>query len=517
MKLKYLFLAIALLTAVTSCQDFQELELNPNQATSVPPSLILTSVQNSILEAPWSLEHRWNQYWACNYYYYGNNEYSWTNASLRFNVLKDIIKMEEEAKSAGAADVNPYSALGKLYRSMIYVRMTQQVGDLPLSQALKGLEETSPAYDTQKQIYVQVLKWLDEANVELSQLSTAGNTTLAGDIFLNNDLVQWRKAVNTFALRVLISLSKKDTDADLSVKARFSQILADPGKYPLMTGLADNIEILYNGSTTLYPTNPGNRGFDKGRYNMAQTYVKGLTDLSDPRVFVTCNPANAKLKSGVAFNSFSAYVGASSGESQDDMTFKAGNGDYSYANQLRYYNTLAGPEPSLQMGYAELCFNIAEGINRGWATGNAEDYYNKGVRASMEFYGIKDGSTITVTDQEDKQLGTVTASVTDYLAQPAVKYAGNTAAGLAQILTQKYLAFFQNSGLEAFYNQRRTGVPTFLIGPGTGHGGPSPRIPKRWLYPSAEKTTNDTNLKEALQRQFSGEDSKDGELWIVKP
>ena len=37
-----------------------------------------------------------------------------------------------------------------------------------------------------------------------------------------------------------------------------------------------------------------------------------------------------------------------------------------------------------------------------------------------------------------------------------VKCAGNTAAGLTQILTQKYVAFFQNSGLEAFYNQRRT-------------------------------------------------------------
>ena len=80
---------------------------------------------------------------------------------------------------------------------------------------------------------------------------------------------------------------------------------------------------------------------------------------------------------------------------------------------------------------------------------------------------------------------TVNFSLADYLAQASVKYAGNNATGLTQILTQKYIAFFQNSGLEAFYNQRRTGVPTFLTGVGTSNSG---RIPKRWLYP--QRTDN---------------------------
>lgn len=424
--------------------------------------------------------------------------------------------MEEEAKRAGAADVNPYSALGKVFRAMLYTRMTMQVGDLPLSEALKGLEEIDPVYDTQKQVFVQVLKWLDEANTDLAQLAAAGNSTLSGDVFLGNNLLLWQKAANSLALRVLISLSKKEADADLAIKTKFAAILANPTKYPLMTSLSDNMQVFFNGSTSLYPTNPGNRGFDKGRYNMAQTFVKGLTDLNDPRVFVTCNPANAKLDDGVAFDDFDAYVGAGSGESQDDMTFNAGNGAYSYANQLRYYSTLAGPEPAVQLGYAEQCFNIAEGINRGWAPGVAATYYVNGIKASMKFYGIEEGSTITVTDQDDQLLGTVTASLATYLAQPSVAYSAVPATALNQILTQKYLAFFQISGLEAFYNQRRTGVPAFHIGPGTGYGGTSPRIPVRWLYPSAESTTNKANLDAALSRQFGGQDTKDGVLWIVQ-
>jgi Starch-binding associating with outer membrane len=516
MKIKSYILVTFFALIVSACKDFDAIEKNPNVATSVPASLVLTSVENGIIEEPWSLEHRHNQYWACNYYYYGNNEYSWTNAELSYDVLRDVVKMEEEALKAGASDVNPYAALGKFFRARIFIGMTNQVGDLPMKNALKGLVDISPVYDTQKDIYIQVLRWLDDANGELRTLETAGNTTLSGDIFLNNDLNAWRKVINSYTLRVLISLSKKEGDADLSIKSRFAAILADPAKYPLMTGNSDNLQIEYNGTTSLYPTNPGSKGFDKGRYNMAQTYVEGLTTLKDPRAFVTLNPAKAKLNSGVAFNDFAAYVGASSGESQDDMTFKAGNGEYSYANQLRYYSTFAGPEPALQIGYAEQCFNIAEGIHRGWATGNAETYYVNGIKASMTFYGIEQGSSLTVTDQEDKVLGTVTADIAAYLAQPTVKYSGATANGLNQILTQKYLAFFQNSGLEAFYNQRRTGVPTFLTGPGTGFGGATPRIPKRWLYPSAEETTNSANLRVALQSQFGGQDTKDGELWILK-
>jgi hypothetical protein len=509
------YILSAVLLVLGGCKDFAELEKNPNVATSVPASLILTSLENAILEEPWSLEHRYNQFWACNYYYYGNQEYSWTNATLKFDALKDIVKMEEEAKKAGAEDINPYSSLGKFFRARLYVWMTNQVGDLPLKNALKGLDDTAPVYDSQKDIYIQVLKWLDEANAELKAHSDAGNTTLAGDIYLGNDLDAWRKVVNSYALRILVSLSKKEADADLNIKAKFAAIISDPAKYPLMQSNSDNLQVDYNGSTSFYPTNPGNKGFDKGRYNMAQTYVKGLTDLNDPRVFVTLNPAKAKLEDGVAFDNFAAYVGAGSGESQDDMTFKAGNGEYSYANQSRYYGSFAGPEPAVMLSYAEQCFNIAEGIHRGWAQGNAESYYIKGIQASMLFYGIEDGSTITVTTQEDEVLGTVTASVTDYLAQPSVKYAGG-ATGLTQILTQKYLAFFQQGGLEAFYNQRRTGVPAFHVGPGTGYGGSSPRIPKRWLYPSDETTTNKTHLDEALSRQFGGVDTKDGDLWILQ-
>jgi hypothetical protein len=512
--IKNIIVVIVLAAVLFACKDFEELEKNPNKPTDSPASLVLNAVLNDVYERPWSLEHRQNQFWCSNYNYYGTNEY-WSSATLNFMTLKNVIKMEEEAVKGGGGDVNPYSAIGKFMRAFFYVKMSQRVGDLPLDEALKGLENVAPVYDTQKELFMQVLTWLDEANADLAQLIAANDFTLAGDFYFNNDLTKWQKAVNTYKLRVLISLSKKEADTDLNVMNRFKAVIDNPAQFPVMTGLSDNLEYTYNGTSNLYPTNPGNRGFDKGRYNMAHTLLGTLATLQDPRAYVVANPAEKQISDGLAPTDFAAYVGAPSGESLDDMTFKAGNGEYSFANQKRYYTTFKGPEPALLIGYPELCFNIAEGINRGWATGNAATYYNNGITASMKFFGVEDGKTIEITEPDaDQVIGTVVASVTNYLNQPEIVYAGNNATGLNQILTQKYLAFFQNSGQEAYFNYRRTGVPSFHVGPGTGNGG---KIPKRWLYPVSESNNNSSNYKAALQNQFGAEvDDLNMDLWINK-
>jgi hypothetical protein len=516
--IKYYFILL-LIGVMSSCQDFEELEKNENKPAEVPASLVLNGILNDMYERPWSLEQRQNQYWCCNYNYYGTNEY-WTSGSFYgFEVLKNVVKMEDEAKRAGGGEVNPYSALGKFFRAYALVRMTQQMGDIPMTQALKGLEEEEPAYDSQKEVYVKSLDFLTTANDELAQLIAANDATLAGDFYLNNDLKKWQKVVNTFKLRILISLSKKENDPDLNVKAKFAEVVNDPAKFPVMESLDDNVQYEYNGTTNLYPTNAGNRGFDKGRYNTAATYLNTLASLSDPRTYVTANPAKKKLNNGLDPADFAAYVGAPSGENLADMTFKAGQGEYSFVNQARYYSSTKGPEPSIQIGYPEMCFTIAEGINRGWVPGksaaDAESFYVKGIRASMEFYGLEDGAEVEITESDnDKVLKTVTVSVTSYLNQAAVKYNGNNATGLQQILTQKYLAFFQHSGLEAYFNFRRTGIPAFHQGPGTGNGGV---IPRRWLYPGAEKNVNTNNLNAAIANQFGGAgDDLDNEMWLLK-
>jgi hypothetical protein len=95
-----------------------------------------------------------------------------------------------------------------------------------------------------------------------------------------------------------------------------------------------------------------------------------------------------------------------------------------------------------------------------------------------------------------------------------VKYAGDNADGLKQILLQKYLGFARNSGLQAYYQWRRTGVPEFNTGPGTGNGGV---IPMRFQYPSNERSVNKANYDAAVSIQFGGAgDDINQLLWINK-
>ena len=494
--LKYIFFLLVLVLSTNSCQKFDELEADPNRSTTVPPSLILRGVLRDMYYSPWSDEMQYNQYFCVNYNYYGTNEYWTGSANLRYTTLKNVIKMEEEAAKIGLPGVNAYSALGKLFRAFFYYDMTMKMGDLPLSQALKGSENIAPAYDNQKAIFKQILKWLDEANSDLAARIAVADVSLQGgyDIYFDGDLKKWQKTVNAFKLRVLAQLSKKDSDGDLNVKGEFAKIINAPTQYPLPAGNEDDMSFKYNTSTDKYPTNPDNFGFDALRNNLSATHVSILTRLQDPRTFVTVEPATYYTDTlGYDVTDFRAYVGAPFDEDLGSMSTAAKGGKYSLIRRDRYYSSYIA-EDCIQIGYPEMCFNIAEGIQRGWASGDAAEWYRRGITASMKFYGITDATALN---------NYITSADVALKAFPD---------GITQILEQKYIALFQHSGLESYFTWRRAGVPNFTQGVGTGNSGV---IPRRFLYPVSERDNNSTNYKTALRNQFGNEiDNINSKLWI---
>jgi hypothetical protein len=68
-------------------------------------------------------------------------------------------------------------------------------------------------------------------------------------------LLAWQKVVNTYRLRLLVHLSKKAADADLKIAQQFTQILADPVKYPVMLITADDLKYVWLNPTNRYPLN----------------------------------------------------------------------------------------------------------------------------------------------------------------------------------------------------------------------------------------------------------------------
>ncbi len=98
--------------------------------------------------------------------------------------------MESQAAASGGAAINPYEAMGKFFRAYFFSKMSLERGDIPMTQALQGLTNLTPKYDTQKAVMIQCLAWLESANADMAQLianpsvgGTGLGATLGGDIF----------------------------------------------------------------------------------------------------------------------------------------------------------------------------------------------------------------------------------------------------------------------------------------------------------------------------------------------
>ncbi len=192
------FMAVIIATAGSGCKkSFDDLSTNENQPTSVPPSLLFNKILYDMYDAPYGTGERYSQYFLCNYDYYGNNRYDFGPGDNYYPTLKNADKMVEEAAKIGLPAVNSYEAMAKFFKAYFFAKMSLEMGDIPVIQALQGAGNLTPTYDPQKTVFQQAFAWLDSANTELAQL-IASNATISGDFYFNNDLSKWRKVVNTF-------------------------------------------------------------------------------------------------------------------------------------------------------------------------------------------------------------------------------------------------------------------------------------------------------------------------------
>jgi len=533
-KIYTLSLLAFLATAITSCQKGDLLN-NPNAAgdgTLVPPSLLLNRITSNLIKAeeqPFAQAHRTNQYYVSNYsYYWGSNFYNWSNSDQQYETFRYAVKLEEQAAKLGNT-TNAYFALSKFFKAYSAIWLSQRVGDIPMSEAVNTTILT-PKFDSQKEVYRSSLALLEDANTVMANLLaiTPANKNLVfdaqGDVF-GLTYIQWQKVINTYKLRVLISLSKRaDDNADLNVKAQFAAIIGNTAKYPVMEAINDNMLYKYNASFNPYPVFTS-KSYSYG-VNISKTLLDITTSSEDPRTFVFATPAPAQYKTaGKNAGDFSAYAGASTNTDQAVLfagtdvlgSTSADKGAYSYINFKRYFSSQDGStaEPYILLGYPEMCFNIAEAINRGWLGGDAKSWYDKGINASLGVYGLTNGQVFPVSDRLGATIATTVIDIPRFLANQNVAYKGNSADGLKQILTQKYVSMFCNSGYEPFYNWLRTGYPAFAEG-GVGIGTPNNKLSRRWMYPQNEITYNSANYQASIQSQYGGNDDITKDTWLNK-
>src|SRR5207237_1638233 len=132
-----------------------------------------------------------------------------------------------------------WSAVGRIMKSYAFSVMTDAMGDLPYSQALKGDSVLHPVYDTQQSIYDSLFANLAQANSEFD-FATSATGFPDGDLMYGGVLAKWRKFANSLRLRLAIHLSQADP-----AKAASEAAAAVAAAGGVFTSNADNAELMY--------------------------------------------------------------------------------------------------------------------------------------------------------------------------------------------------------------------------------------------------------------------------------
>ncbi|SFS56082.1 Starch-binding associating with outer membrane [Zhouia amylolytica] len=508
---KRYILAFTSILLIYSCADLDKINTNPDGITTATPQMLATKLILNITRDDISgtkgfmRPHMLNKYilWSEFPESPQYNDLGRTGFG-RFTRLIDVQKMIELTEGKEETEKNAYKALGHFLRAYTFFRTTMEVGDIPYSDALKGESDgnVKPVYDTQKEVFLGVLNELDQADQLFASASQ-----FDGDIIYGGDPLQWRKMVNSFALKVLINLYKKTGDGDLDVVARFNQII---NNRPIFESNNDNFSLVYSDvENQRYPF------FKEGNqfviYPMvSDVIINKLKNYNDYRLFYYAAPSEVKIDEGYTASEYDAYVGVDPSAVYSDVSSIASSKDYSDINQR--YKEIAEGEPVYLLSYAEIQFVLAEAAVRGWISGNAETYYNEGVRAAMHFVADQ------TPDEEIFHHNMIIddAYINNYLQGPEVQFLSSAEEQIEQIITQKYLSTFLQSLNNAFFENRRTGYPEFPINPASNENIPSDKLPVRWMYPSDEVDYNKSNLDEALNRQYNGTDDNNGVMWILQ-
>lgn len=503
---KYL-LSIGLMAMLASgCNKFDAINTNPDATENVNAAMLATNIilrnmkfQGRDAKAYLSdnalakyIAYANESMMSSQYNYLGTADFS------PMTMLPNIQSMLKYAE--GSVMENSYKGLAKFSRAFMFYHLTMEVGDIPYSQAGNGKSgEIQVKYDTQEEVFKGILDDLKAADQFFAQ-----GTTFDGDPTpYNGDPTRWRRATNAFALKVLMSLSKKAGNSTLNVKQRFADIVSEGFLMQPNTGFLG----LQYSATDPHPLSGTNDLFTS-RTIVGSLVIDNLKRYNDRRMYYYAEPAGAEIAMGLKQDNPDAYVGADVSDDYDDITAAHNANQYSLLNK-RYLKEQAS-EPRRMMTYAEQQLILAEAVIRGWiSTAPAQGFYETGVKAAL--------ADVMATKSSYAHGMAITQPYIDNYFTGAAAFKSTQEEQLQQIWMQRYFLNFMQDALSSYFLYRRTGYPAFPVNPATSlNVTDKTRVPMRWIYPSSEGNYNRENLMEALNRQYGGVDDINNLMWILK-
>jgi len=449
----YILVAAITMTFTLNSCDLAETNLDPTRLSDVSLSLILptaisqTAYNQSALQARMPgivMQHYIGfdaQQVAYTDYVITRNEFNnYWRTGLYAGALKDCDVIINKATDEGQIH---YEAIAKVLMAYNYGMATCMFGDIPFSEALQGLDNLTPSYDSQQAVYAGIMQLLDEAITLLGQDGPAGGPG-GDDLIYGGDAASWAATAHALKARFYIHTSKRDgsayANALTEVGMAFSSLAGQPGfAYDVAQQAANPIALFGIGR-------PNTLNID-GRF----------ADLMD----ATSDPRK---------DYYMEFNGA-------DWVF------HNPSNSQLHWAQNAAVIPLIS--FVELEFIRAEALQAtGAAEAEVQAALESGIIASME------------------QLGIDSAAYGAYVAAQADLSGLSDSEKWQRIIEEAYSAYYGFSMLEVWNNYRRTGWPAITPSPNGSNGlNPSGVIPQRWPYPTSEEVTNNASFQAASDAQ----------------
>jgi len=480
---KYILLSLAMILTATSCtSEFDEMNVDPNNPTKISAQYLLPYALERSIDRYWGGRTRferlnldgamlWMQYLSRNIYSNEGDNYGISPAMQNNNWqaffndgLVNFQRIITETGPQGTAPNANYEGVALVMRSWLFSVMTDLWGAIPYNDALKGTSTEAiytPAYDAQEKIYEALLNDLKIANEKLNPAGPA----ITGDIVHNGNILRWKRFANSLRLRLANrQAAKKSAES----RAIMREILSDPVKYPIITANADNTILR---STSVLPSNNEWHQVliqeSRTDWNLSSTLADKMNSLNDTRITVYATPVGGK------------YVGHSNGlPDAIATTYLATSSNVGTA-----FTRIDAP--SVLMTAAEVNLILAEAVLDGdITTGTAKGYFEAGITASFEQYG---------------------------LTVPAAYFATVGEVTRPKVLEQKWIALY-GVGIEAWTEYRRTGFPEMPPKDPRAVFENDGVLPTRLPYPGSEYSLNKASLDKGIALN-GGADNMKTKLW----
>lgn len=474
--MKRILTILGVASILASCSsDLEQYNVDPKNPESVSPAYMFSYAQYNLAKQFGDYDYNanvgvlWANY-ATQTTYIQEANYDAANRDIGGSIwdniytesLAEFKKAKEDlrATEVGEAELpvkNNKLAQIKIMEVFAYQYLVDNFGNVPFTEAL-DINNVTPAYDDAEFIYRAIGDSLADA---IDKLTVGAESFEEADLIYNGDMSKWKKFAHSLQLKMGIRVAESNPD----LASTWVNAAVEGGVFE---SNADNAEFNYTGTQPY--VNPiydyfviDSRNTD---FVATEDFLALLDELDDPRVDIY-------------------YDDNLDGEMIGGVYGAQGNA-YSELTHLNPDFTEDPNQPTVLLSYSTVLFELAEAVERGFISGNAEEYYEMAIEANFEFLGLS------------------SAEADAYIA--ANPY--DSSDWVNSIGIQKYVSLFFN-GHEAWTEARRLGVPELATAASTGVANP-----KRMIYPVEEVLINTANYNEAATA-VGGDDTTSAIFWDV--